>query len=119
MPLRLPESLSITNTCKVRLGEHLEIDIRGYGAQIVVWPSRHHSGTEYIWTVGLPADPAHLPLAPAAWLKTFAQHNRGRARRSPDEWRELAGGGVTEGARHSSLLSLAGKVFSSSLRAEC
>lgn len=113
--LGLPESVPITNTCAVRLSEHLEVDLRGHGSQIVVWPSRHHSGVEYVWTTALPSDPNHLPLAPACWLEIFAQHDRGHARRSPEQWRELAANGVTEGARHSSLLSIAGKVFASSL----
>ena len=113
--LGLPESISITNTCKVRLGEHLEVDLRGHRSQIVCWPSRHHSGAEYAWTTGLPADPSQLPLAPASWLETFARHDRGHTCRSPDQWRDLAANGVTEGARHSSLLSIAGKVFASTL----
>jgi hypothetical protein len=115
VPLRLPDGLNIVNTCRVTLMEGLEVDLRGHGAQIVCWPSVHSAGTPYTWQSGLPPSPEDLPLVPAAWHEALLQHSSERPRRSAEEWRRLAANGVHEGERHSSLLSLAGKVFGSNL----
>ncbi len=117
---RLPPGLEISNTCRVQLQPGLDVDLRGLGAQIVVWPSTHQTGTPYTWERALPASPSELPLLPLAWQRELEGYNRdgGQRRRSPEEWRQLVSDGVREGERHSALCSIAGAVLASGLRTE-
>jgi hypothetical protein len=112
--LQLPNDLELTNTTRVELLGH-RIDLRGHGSQIVVWPSVHASGHSCRWQRPLPAHPRDLPVLPAALMEALRKHERGRGGRGVEAWHALVANGVEIGERHSTLCSLAGKIFRSSL----
>ena len=96
-----------------RAGVLPKVDVRAQGGYVVAPPSLHVSGKRYTWSL----TPREVGFADApAWLlELLQQPNGGHSKRSPEEWRSLAAEGVGEGARHSSLCAISGKVFASDL----
>ncbi len=92
------------------------IDVRGDGGYVVVPPSRHRSGAAYRWADGW--SPTRVDLAPAPpWLEALAAAPPqqaagaslgGHSRRAGDPASATAP--ITEGARNSTLTSLAGSM---------
>ncbi len=93
------------------------LDVRGVGGYVVVPPSIHRSGTRYQW--GAAWHPAKLPLAPLpAWLLTLMTADRNGLMIPPEVVPLGVGVGgnhgtdapasIVEGARNSTLASLAG-----------
>ena len=102
-----------TNTTKLEVGNGVTVDVRGTGAQIVVSPSVHPSGARYAWKRPLPVDLANLPPCPVE-LPT-----KGRRASRPKKTARLANGGaISEGARNSTLASLAGSMRRRGLEVE-
>jgi hypothetical protein len=93
-----------------RVGIAPGLDLRADGGIVVAPPSLHPSGRRYAWRRGHgPAD-----LAPAAmpeWLVELARADASRRGHAMAYWRELARLGVAEGARNSTLVSLAGHLL--------
>jgi hypothetical protein len=115
---KLHSGLDFRNHVAVEMLGH-RIDIRGYGSQITVQPSVHHTGALYRWQRSLPDRPEDLPPLPPAIANALAASSAGGKRRSAEEWRELVGEGVAKGERHASLCAVAGKVFASNLEPGC
>lgn len=92
------------------------IDVRGDNGYIVVPPSRHKSGGEYIWEPGL--TPCDVPLAPIPYWLLAAMEERGSgSRKGPSASRSYAprtspadgsAGKVAEGGRNAHLMSIGG-----------
>jgi hypothetical protein len=61
---RAPAGVTVPNSVK-SLGP--DLDVRGDGGQIVVWPSLHRSGTQYEWVTGLTPWDVDVADAPG-WL---------------------------------------------------
>jgi hypothetical protein len=62
-----PKDRPCHSTTQAEHGEHQELRLQGNGAQTVLPPSRHVSGSVYTWDPG--CSPLDLDLAPApAWL---------------------------------------------------
>jgi len=86
------------------------IDLRAEGGMVVVPPSVHPSGRAYEW---VPAhdpgqcEPASMPL----WLLRLAAGSTSGRGHSVDYWRTLVKNGVNEGARNTTIASLAGHLL--------
>ena len=86
------------------------VDLRAEGGLVIVPPSLHASGRRYAWEV------SHHPdeVAPAAmpdWLVRLAR-GEGEGHGHPVAWwRDLVESGVAEGARNSTIASLAGHLL--------
>ncbi|MCX7960086.1 MAG: bifunctional DNA primase/polymerase [Burkholderiales bacterium] len=84
------------------------LDLRGDGGMVVAPPSVHASGRRYRWT-NAPGTTALAPLP--GWLLRIARREGARAGHPLAHWRRLAREGVEEGARNSTIASLAGHLF--------
>ncbi len=86
------------------------IDLRAEGGMVVAPPSRHPSGRPYRWLPG--RDPATAALAPVpGWLVRLALGGDEPHGHPAAYWRDLIRRGVKEGARNSTLASLAGHLL--------
>jgi hypothetical protein len=93
-----------------RVGLAQGIDLRCEGGLVVAPPSLHPSGGRYVWREG--RDPANLEVAPLpAWLERLLVGAGPRAGHPLAHWRALVRGGVAEGARNSTIASLAGHLL--------
>ncbi len=93
-----------------RVGMLAGIDVRGDGGCVVAPPSIHPNGQRYRWVRGCsPAErePARLP----DWLRRRLQPGGSQPGHSLAHWRELVRTGVEQGARNSTLASLAGHLL--------
>lgn len=94
--------VAIANKAGIAAG----LDIRGHGGYIVVAPSLHVSGNNYIWEAS--SRPGDLPLAPMpAWLVELARADRpsnGKEHSVPADPNKK----IIEGERNVKLTSLAG-----------
>ena len=86
------------------------IDLRAEGGLIIAPPSIHPSGKAYAWRAG--HDPRSLaPALLPQWLESLA-HGEGEMRgHTARYWRELLRSGVAEGARNTTMASLAGHLL--------
>ena len=92
------------------------IDVRGDNGYIVVPPSRHKSGGEYIWEPGLA--PQDIPIAPIPdWLFAAMEARGSGSRKGPSTSRPSvsrtsaangSAGKVAEGGRNAHLTSIGG-----------
>ncbi len=105
--VRVPKSAGVKNTVKVDIGDGIQVDIRGYGAQIVVEPSIHASGHQYAWKQGLPASFSDLPEIPARILGSLIL--KARSEPAPAA-HEGSGHHVPEGERNNRLTQTAGRI---------
>jgi hypothetical protein len=83
------------------------IDVRGDGGYVLAPPSVHPTGRAYCWSV----DSASAFATAPQWLLERITANGGNGTTlatPPAAWRELAGTGVDEGKRNTSLARLAG-----------
>lgn len=86
------------------------IDLRAEGGMVVVPPSMHPSGRAYQWV----ADHGPGERAPASmppWLLRLAAGPASGRGHSVDYWRALVRSGVDEGARNTTIASLAGHLL--------
>jgi hypothetical protein len=86
------------------------IDLRAEGGMVVAPPSIHPSGKPYRWIEGRsPAERA--PSAMPLWLLRLASGTEGGRGHSAAYWRALVKSGVAEGARNTTIASLAGHLL--------
>lgn len=86
------------------------IDLRGDGGCIVAPPSIHASGKAYYWLEG--HDPKHADPAPMPeWLLREATGYRKNPGHTLDYWQKLVKEGITQGARNTTIASLAGHLL--------
>lgn len=93
-----------------RVGLASGIDVRADGGCVVAPSSLHASGRRYAWAKGRApeeTDPASLP----EWLRRLTHPGTGHAGHPLAHWRERVRAGVDEGARNSTLASLAGHLL--------
>jgi putative DNA primase/helicase len=95
------------------------LDVRGEGGYVIVPPSRHESGLSYRWAPGW--HPARVDLSPAPpWLVDLARQ-ASQPKMIPPDGPPIEGGvggnhflpratAISEGARNSTLTSLAGSM---------
>jgi len=84
------------------------LDLRGDGGMVVAPPSLHASGRRYRWK----RPPEQSPLAPIPeWLLRMARPAGPRTGHPLAHWRRLVREGVAEGARNSTIASLAGHLL--------
>jgi hypothetical protein len=76
------------------------LDVRGEGGYVIVPPSKHASGREYVWDAGAHPDEVRLAEVPA-WLLAAAGKGR-KATTAPDA------SAYIEGGRNNALTSMAG-----------
>ena len=91
-----------------RVGVRPGIDVRGDGGCVVAPPSVHSSGRRYAWARA--CSPGEVPLA---GLPRWLLHPEGgeRAGHPLSYWRQIVHEGVEEGARNTTLASLAGHLL--------
>jgi len=89
-----------------RVGLRPGVDVRAEGGLIVVPPSVHPSGRRYAWETP-DAPPAPMPH----WLVQLLRGASQRRGHPLQHWRDLATGGVEQGARNSTIASFAGHLF--------
>jgi len=93
-----------------RVGFRPGLDLRGDGGVIVAPPSIHPSGRPYRWRDG--RGPEALAPAPMPqWLHRAIAPDPDHPGHPPGHWRALVGAGVDEGARNTSVASLAGHLL--------
>ena len=93
-----------------RVGLAAGIDLRGDGGCVVAPPSLHASGRNYAWAPG--RAPEEIDVAPLpAWLHRIIHPRAGHSGHPLSHWRQLVREGVGEGARNSTLASLAGHLL--------
>jgi Bifunctional DNA primase/polymerase, N-terminal/Primase C terminal 1 (PriCT-1) len=88
------------------------LDGRGDGGYIVVSPSIHETGRQYVWDSD--RGPGDLPIAAMPeWLLNLFLDDTKREKTAalPEKWRRMLIDGVGEGARNASLASLSGHFF--------
>ena len=86
------------------------LDLRADGGYVVVPPSLHPSGRHYVWRDK--RDPESLALAPMpVWLLDLARGPESGHGHPLRYWRVLLREGVGEGARNTTLASLAGHLL--------
>jgi hypothetical protein len=84
------------------------VDLRAAGGMIVAPPSAHPSGRRYRWS----ADPAGVPLAAMpVWLEDAALSAKDAKGHPMAYWRDIVRDGIAEGARNTTLASLAGHLL--------
>lgn len=91
------------------------LDIRGEGGYVVLPPSIHPSGRQYVWSVDS-AD--HFAEAPAWLSNLLGGKTNGRCHKqakSPEQWHSLVSDTIRNGARNSTLTSLCGKLLHAGL----
>ena len=93
-----------------RVGLAAGIDLRGDGGCVVAPPSLHASGRHYAWTKGRSPDEAHIAPLPD-WLRRLGHPQGGHPGHPLAYWQQLVHAGVDEGARNSTLASLAGHLL--------
>ncbi len=86
------------------------IDVRGDGGCVVAPPSLHPCGRPYAWARARSPEEAAL-AAPPRWLLHLLQPEGGRAGHPLAHWRDLVRRRVPEGARNSTIASLAGHLL--------
>jgi hypothetical protein len=107
---KIPAGVSLRTTYDT-FGTKEELRFQARGAQTVLPPSRHQSGSLYAWTPGLGPDDLKPAIAPAWLLKeleTTGTRSKSKTFRSIDEWKDIAAG-VPEGTRNSDMAALIGK----------
>jgi len=91
------------------------IDVRGEGGYIIVEPSNHHAGTDYVWEAE--GDPLEgvAPVDAPQWLIDLIglETERERSTSAP-----AAGADIPEGGRNAALASLAGSMRRSGIGQE-
>jgi hypothetical protein len=93
-----------------RVGLAQGIDLRCEGGLVVAPPSLHPGGGRYVWRDG--RDPGtRSPTALPAWLARMLAGAAPRAGHPLAHWRALVREGVAEGARNSTIASLAGHLL--------
>lgn len=93
-----------------RVGLAEGIDLRGDGGCVVAPPSLHASGRRYAWLEA--RSPDEVGLAPMPdWLLRLTHPRFGHPGHPLTHWRQLLRDGVDEGARNSTLASLAGHLL--------
>lgn len=86
------------------------VDHRAEGGLAVAPPSIHPTGKRYVWRPG--CDPnAMTPASLPPWLERLGRDDAGGRGHPVQFWRELCRAGVEEGARNSTLASLAGHLL--------
>jgi len=93
-----------------RVGLAAGVDLRGDGGCVVAPPSLHASGRHYAWADERSPDETGLAPLPE-WLRHLTHPGKAHPGHPLAHWRELAGKGVEEGARNSTLASLAGHLL--------
>lgn len=93
-----------------RVGLAPGIDLRGDGGCVVAPPSLHASGRRYEWAAG--RSPEEIAPAPLShWLLRLVEPQAAHSGHPLTHWRQLVREGVEEGARNSTLASLAGHLL--------
>ncbi|MGZ6008807.1 MAG: bifunctional DNA primase/polymerase [Rhizomicrobium sp.] len=93
-----------------RAGLFSGIDLRAEGGMVVAPPSVHPSGKRYRWLMG--CSPATVSLAALPqWLQDAALGGHEMAGHPASYWRKLIQEGVKEGARNTTIASLAGHLL--------
>jgi AAA domain/Bifunctional DNA primase/polymerase, N-terminal/Primase C terminal 2 (PriCT-2) len=93
-----PRDLPCKTTTQDEPGTHTELRLQGNGAQTILPPSRHASGSRYTWEPG--KSPTESPLAPApGWLLTRMQRTpRANAEAQPTAPADLPDRALLAGA---------------------
>lgn len=101
------EGQALKNAVAVRPG----LDVRACGGYILVAPSGHASGRDYVWEAS--SRPGEVPLAEAPeWLLNLVRPATGPQQAKPTSfWRELTEAGATEGQRNHAVATLAGHLL--------
>jgi hypothetical protein len=87
------------------------LDIRGEGGYVVLPPSIHPSGRQYVWSVD---SASHFAEAPPWLISLLGGANNGNCRRhsrSPEHWYSTLTGAIRNGTRNSTLTSICGKLL--------
>lgn len=110
---RIPPGAKIRTTYE-KYGEKTEIRFQAKGAQTVLPPSRHHSGSLYVWKQGCDPFSIQPSLAPD-WLLgelavKVASSGTGYQGKSQEEWDAIFEGGP-EGGRNDSAAAYVGKLL--------
>jgi len=93
-----------------RVGLAAGIDLRGDGGCVVAPPSLHASGRHYAWLEGYSPDEIAITPMPD-WLLRITHPQAAHVGHPLAHWRQLVREGVDEGARNSTLASLAGHLL--------
>lgn len=101
------EGQPLKNAVAVRPG----LDVRANGGYILVAPSGHASGRDYVWEAS--SRPGEVPLAEAPeWLLNLIRPAAGAQQaKSADEWRRLAETPAPKGERNARLARIAGHLL--------
>lgn len=105
--LKKAAELSVNNSTKVQFN-HIQFDIRTYGGQIAVWPSKHPTGPEYTWVIW-PTSDNPLSELPAEVVKGAEKETQ----ESPSDTPRMVGTGSRNDILFKMGASMRGKGFSS------
>ena len=109
MLYKIPAGVTLRTT-RDTFGPKQELRFQARGAQTVLPPSRHASGSLYSWLPGQGPEDIEVALAPEWLIRELLETGNGRSGDRPARnWEELFGG-VSEGARNDTMAAIIGKL---------
>lgn len=107
----IPDGVNLATTFE-KPKPNEEVRFQACGAQTVLPPSRHPSGTLYEWVNGKSPFQGQANLAPAWLIEKMIAKDKGEDRRSREDWENIFRGSQS-GSRNDNMTAIAGRLIRS------